>query len=268
MESQALLESYLRHLHLPAFLQNYQAYAQDAARNNLSNERFLLALCEAEVQQREAKRIAAAVAYARVPVRKDLASFDFSLVQGITKARVLELMQGGYMTQAESIILIGIPGLGKTHIATVLALAACQQGKRVRFWGTAKLVETLETARKDLRLSKFLAQLTRHDLIVLDEFGFLPFSTDGAQLLFQVCSELYERVSILLTTNLRFKEWNTIFGDERMTAAFLDRLTHKSHIIEFLGDSYRFRQRLLQANGIDPVAVANDLAQPPSPLPS
>ncbi|MBA3822381.1 MAG: ATP-binding protein [Ktedonobacterales bacterium] len=188
MESQELLESYLRQLHLPTFLQNYQAFAQDAARGNMSNERFLLALCEAEVLQRDAKRIAAAVAYARVPIFKDLASFDFSLIQGVTKARVLELMQGGYMTQAETVILIGIPGLGKSHIATVLALAACQQGKRVRFWGTAKLVEALETARKDLRLSKFLASLAKHDLIVLDEFGFLPFSPDGSQLLFQVCS--------------------------------------------------------------------------------
>jgi DNA replication protein DnaC len=246
MDYQALLETSLKLLHLPTFLQNYQAYAQDAARAGQSCERYLLALCEAEIKEREVQRIERAIAQARFPVLKDFSSFDFALVQGISQPRVLELAQGGYLTRAETIILIGNPGLGKTHIATGLALAACKQGKRVRFYGAANLVNELLAAQKDLRLSRFTAQFLKLDLLVLDELGFIPFSKDGAQLLFQLCSDLYERVSIIVTTNLRFADWNSIFADERMTAALLDRLTHRAHMLEFIGESYRFRQRLRQ----------------------
>jgi DNA replication protein DnaC len=248
MQHQALLENYLRMLKLPTFAQNYQSYAQDAIRTNLSYERYLLALCQAEAEQREANRIEKAIANARFPVLKDLSSFDFTAVQNIAKQKVLELAQGGYITQAENIILIGNPGLGKTHIATGLALAACRQGKRVRFFGVASLVNELLAANQELRLSKLTAQITKLDLVVLDELGFIPFTKEGSQLLFQLCSDLNERVSIIVTTNLRFGDWNSIFGDEKMTVALLDRLTHKGHILEFMGESYRFRQRMHMEN--------------------
>jgi DNA replication protein DnaC len=246
MQHQALLENYLRQLRLPTFVMNYQSFAQDAARTNLPYERYLLALCETEVAQREANRVERAIAQAKFPVLKELSSFDFGAVPDLPKTRVLELAQGGYMARAEPIILIGNPGLGKTHIATGLALDACKQGKRVRFYSAMALVNDLLSAQKDLRLSKFMSQVGKHDLIVLDEFGFIPFTKDGGQLLFQLCSELNERVSLIVTTNLRFAEWNQIFGDEKMTAALLDRLTHKAHILEFVGESYRFRQRMRQ----------------------
>ncbi len=244
MQHQALLEDYLRLLKLPTFVQNYQSYAQDAIRTNLSYERYLLALCQAEAEQREANRIEKAIANAKFPVLKDLSSFDFTAVQNISKQKVLELTQGGYITQAENIILIGNPGLGKTHVATGLALAACRQGKRVRFFGVASLVNDLLAAQHELRMSKLTAQITKLDLVVLDELGFIPFTKEGSQLLFQLCSDLNERVSVIVTTNLRFGDWNTIFGDEKMTVALLDRLTHKGHILEFMGESYRFRQRM------------------------
>jgi DNA replication protein DnaC len=244
MQHQTLLENYLRQFRLPTFAQNYQAFAQDGTRSNLPYERYLLALCQAEHEQREANRVQRAIMNAKFPLVKELASFDFSAVQGIAKTRVLELAQGGYMSRAETIILVGNPGLGKTHIATGLALAACRQGKKVRFFGVASLVNDLLSAQKDLRLSKFMKPITKLDLVVLDELGFIPFAKDGAQLLFQLCSDLNERVSIIVTTNLRFGDWNSIFGDEIMTTALLDRLTHKAHILEFVGESYRFRQRM------------------------
>ncbi len=159
MQHQALLENYLKQLHLSSFVQNYQAYAADAARTDLPYERFLLALCAAEVAQRDALRVERAIAFAKFPVFKELATFDFNAVQNIPKQRVLELAQGGYMAQKETIILIGNPGLGKTHLATGLAVAACKQGKRVRFFSSTNLVNDLLSAQKDLRLSKFMAQI-------------------------------------------------------------------------------------------------------------
>ena len=147
------------------------------------------------------------------------------------------------MAKAENILLLGSPGLGKTHLAIGLALAACRQAKRVRFYRAAKLVDELVVARKDLRLSRFMAPFVKLDLLVLDELGFIPIDQEGSQLLFQLISDVYERVSVIVTSNLRFSEWNKIFGDETMTAAVIDRLTHKGHILEFVGESYRFRQR-------------------------
>ena len=246
VQHQDILENYLHQFKLPTFAQNYQAFAQDASRADLSYEQYLLALCVAEAEQRDIHRVERSIAAAKFPLLKDLSNFDFSMVQNVPKQKVLELSQGAYLAKAETIILIGNPGLGKTHIATGLALSACKQGKRVRFYGVANLVNDLLSAQKDLRLSKFSARLAKLDLLVLDELGFVPFGKDGGQLLFQLCSDLYERVSIIVTTNLRIDDWNSIFSDERMTAALLDRLTHKAHILEFVGESYRFRQRLQQ----------------------
>src|SRR6266566_6966012 len=245
-DHQARLEAYLRELKLPMFLHHYQTYAQDAARSGLSFERYLLALCEAESAERQVRRIEHAIAKAKLPFVKEIATYDFSAVENIPRARILELAEGDYLAKAENLLLLGNPGLGKTPLAIGLALSACRQGKRVRFYRAAKLVDELAVMRKDLRLSRFTAQFVKLDLLVLDELGFLPIDREGAQMLFQLISDLYERVSIIVTSNLRFGDWNAIFGDEKMTAALLDRLTHKAHILAFVGESYRFRQRLRQ----------------------
>lgn len=244
MQPNTLLESYLRQLKLPAFAQNYAAIASDAERTGLSCEQYLFALCEAELAQRDANRVERCIAQARFPVYKELSQFDWSCVQGLSKTRVLELAQGGYLMRAEPIILIGNPGLGKSHVATGLALAACRQGHHVRFFNVATLVNDLVAAQQELKLSRYLSSLCKQDLIILDEFGFVPFSREGANLLFQLCSALYERVAVIITSNLSFGDWKSVLGEEHLTAALLDRLTHRAHILEFLGESFRFRQRL------------------------
>lgn len=251
METTMLLETYLKKLRLPVFLHNYASFAQDAAQKDLTYDRFLLALAEQEVLQREENQRQRRIREARFPVIKELADFDFSCVSSLSKQRVLDLAQGEYILKAQSVILAGNPGLGKTHVATGLAMAACRQGHRVRFYNAAGLVNELIQAQDEHRLPKFLAWTLKHQLIVLDELGFIPFSAMGAHLMFQFCSALYERVALIVTTNLRFADWIKVFGDERLTAALLDRLTHKAHILEFVGESFRFRQRMQQEASSD-----------------
>ena len=244
MEATMLLDTYLKQLRLPTFLQNYRKFAEDAAQDNLGYDRFLLALAEQEIAQREQNRRVRRIKAARFPVLKELADFDFSALPGLNKQKVLDLARCEYIQQADSLLMVGNPGLGKTHIAIGLGLAACRQGHRVRFYNAAGLVNELTQAQDEHELPKFLATALKHKLIVLDELGFIPFSATGAHLIFQFCSTLYERVAMIVTTNLRFADWPQVFGDERLTAALLDRLTHKAHILEFVGESYRFRERM------------------------
>jgi DNA replication protein DnaC len=245
METNLLLETYLKGLHLPAFLRNYRKFAEDAAQANLGYHRYLLSLAEQEVIQREKNRQARLIKAARFPVLKELADFDFTCVPSLSKHLVLELAQGSYIRQVEPVLMVGNPGLGKTHMATALAVAGCRQGFRVRFYNAAALVNDLLQAEDEHRVPKLLNGALKQHLIVLDELGFIPFSSTGAHLIFQFCSTLYQRVALVITTNLRFADWTQIFGDERLTAALLDRLTHKAHILEFSGaESYRFKERM------------------------
>lgn len=243
MEHNPLLDSYLRQLRLPTFAKLYPQFAADAARNNHDTVRFLLALAEQEVNQRQLNMLQQRLKNAHFPVLKELADFDFSCLPMLNKAQILDLARGEYIQQKQGLILIGNPGLGKTHLALGLASAACREGRRVRFWTAAGLVNELIQAQDEHRLHRFIASALKLDLVVLDELGFIPFSQNGAQALFTFCSELYERLALIITTNLKFADWVQVFGDERLTAALLDRLTHHAHIIELLGESYRFRQR-------------------------
>ena len=243
MERNPLLDSYLRQLRLPTFAKLYPQFAADAARNNHDTVRFLLALAEQEVNQRQLNMLQQRLKNAHFPIIKELADFDFSCLPMLNKAQILDLARGEYIQQKQGLILIGNPGLGKTHLALGLAAAACREGRRVRFWTAAGLVNELLQAQDEHRLHRFIASALKLDLVVLDELGFIPFSQNGAQALFTFCSELYERLALIITTNLKFADWVQVFGDERLTAALLDRLTHHAHIIELLGESYRFRQR-------------------------
>lgn len=243
MECNDLLENYLRQLRLPSFARNYQAFAADAARNNMDYTRYLLALAEQEVNKREQNCIQKRVKLARFPVLKEMADFDFSRLPMLNKAQVLDLSRGEYIRKKQPIVFIGNPGLGKTHLAIALALSACRQGRKVRFWTAAGLVNELLQAQDEHRLHRFVSAALKLDLIVLDEFGFIPFSATGAHALFTFCSEVYERLALILTTNLKFADWVQVLGDERLTAALLDRITHHAHILELVGESFRFRER-------------------------
>jgi len=244
MSSDLLLQSYLKRLRLPVVAQNYPRLAEEAAANNRTYADFLLALVEGEVAQREENTQKLRLAKARFPVMKTLDAFDFSAIPALNKALILELSRGGYVEKRENIIFIGSYGTGKTHLATSLGIAACRDGKRVRFYTAAGLINDLLEAQSQLRLGRLEATLAKYDLIILDELGFVPFTKEGAEALFTFCSGRYERVALIITTNLDFVRWKEIFGDEALTGALLDRLTHRCHIIEMNGDSYRFKENL------------------------
>lgn len=241
-----LLESQLKQLGLTTFMRNHAVFAAAAVQRQSTYADYLGALAAQEVNQREANTRQRRLKEAKLPVVKQLADFDFTALPSLNQQKVRQLAQGDYLRQAEPVILIGNPGLGKTHIATALAVEACRQHHRVRFYNTAALVNELLVAQQTHQVEKILGAAQRHHLIVLDELGFLPLSALGAQLLFQFCAALYERVALIVTTNLKFADWTQIFGDERLTLALLDRLTHKAHILEFTGDSYRLRQQRLR----------------------
>lgn len=239
-----LIKANLKALRLPAMNAEFEKLARDAASHNESFEQFLLRLTEMEVAARSANVIRARIKAADFPVHKDFDSFDFTAVPALNKQKVLELARGQWLEECYNCCLIGSSGTGKTHVATALGLAACRQGRRVRFFTAAALVNYLEQAQKEYRLDRVLKQLDRAELLICDELGYLSFSRAGAELLFQVFADRYERRSLLLTSNLPFGEWAQIFQGERMTAALLDRLTHRCHIVEMNGESYRFRESM------------------------
>ena len=248
--SYAQLEQQLTDLHLASIRKQYQTLAQQAAQANWSFETYLAQLIDQEFQRRTMNRRRRRIKEAKFPLLKELADFDYMAIPQLSKQRVLSLAEGAYLEQAEPVILVGNPGLGKTHIATGLALIACRQNHRVRFYTVTQLVNELALAQQEHQLPKLLEKLGRHKLLVLDEFGYVPFSPTGAQLLFQCCSHLSERTSLIITTNLPFGEWVSVLGDERLTNGLLDRLTFRSHILEFVGQSYRLRQQL-NLQGVD-----------------
>jgi len=240
-----VLESYLRRLRLPVFLANYPKVAQDAATSGCNYEQFLLLLAEQELAQRDENMQRRRLSQAKFPVLKTVDQYDFSLMPQLNRQLVLQLAQGSYIAHKENILLVGQIGTGKTHLATALGVAACHQGYRVRFTTAAGLTNELFEAQAAHRLSKVEQQLLRYHLLILDEVGFVPFTKAGADLLFSFLSALHEQVSLLMTTTVPFADWAPLFGgDQRLTAALLDRLTFHAHIVQFAGESYRLRQSL------------------------
>lgn len=239
-----LVKANLKQLRLPTIHAEFEKLAREAATANESYEQYLLRLTELEVAARAANVLKARIKLASFPMHKDFDTYDFSVMPALSKPKVLELARGEWLDEHANTVLVGNAGTGKTHLAIALGLAACRQGRRVRFFTAAALVNRLEQAQKQYQLERFLTQLDKTDLLICDELGYLSFSRSGAELLFQVFADRYERKSLLITSNLPFSEWAQIFQGERMTAALLDRLTHRCHIFEMNGESYRFRESM------------------------
>jgi DNA replication protein DnaC len=240
-KSTVLLKHHLKALRLPTIQEECEKLAQRCAKENVDHLGYLLQLCELELLNREKRATQRRLKAARFPNAKTLDDFDFTAQPSLNRVLVAELMRCAYLERRESIILIGHPGTGKTHVATALAVEACHRGKRVRFCRVTELVTQLMEAREERQLLRLKSQLAKLDLLVLDELGYVPASKLGAELLFDVISTAYERQSLIVTTNLPFEQWTEVLGSERLTGAVLDRLTHRCHILEATGESYRLK---------------------------
>jgi DNA replication protein DnaC len=241
-EPMILLEHYLKQLRLPTVLRDYVALAAVCSKERADYPTYLQRLLERELLDRERRAAERRVKAARFPVLKTLDGFDFTAQPSINQALIRELMSGEYLERRENVLFLGNSGTGKTHLACALGFAACGQGRRVRFFTTSALVSLLLESREERHLQRFLGQLQQQELLILDELGYVPFSKAGAELLFEVVSRAYERTSLIVTSNLPFESWTEVLGNERLTGALLDRLTHRVQIIEANGESYRLRQ--------------------------
>ncbi len=232
-----LLAHHLKALKLPTFLREYDKLARQCAAGGVDHTRCLLRLAELELIERERRMVERRIKDAKFPAVKSLDSFDLLALPSLNKALVLELTRSVYVSRHENIIAVGNSGTGKTHIVLGLGLVACQKGLSVGFITAAALVHELIETRDEKRLLRLQRQLATYELLIIDELGYVPFSQTGAELLFEVFSQRYERGSTIVTSNLPFDEWTGVFASERLTGALLDRLTHYVHILEMNGDS-------------------------------
>jgi DNA replication protein DnaC len=244
MTTELLLDHLTKQLRIPTIASNYRSLAREAEERNLTYEEYLLALLEAESESREENQKQRRLKQASFPVYKTLENYDFSLMPSINRNRFLTLSKGDFIEKKENIIFLGNSGTGKSHLATGLGIEMIKNGYKVKFVTAAELVEELLMAHEEHKLVMLEKKWLKFDLIVVDELGYVPFTKIGSELLFQFFAGRYERASVMITTNLEFTEWTSIFGDEKMTAALLDRLTHRAHILLLNGESYRFRQSM------------------------
>ena len=249
---QVLLAHHLKQLKLPTILREYDKVARECARDRVDHSRYLLRLVELELIERERRLIERRIKQARFPAVKSLDTFDFTAIPSLNKMLVIELARCEFILRRENVIALGNSGTGKTHAALALGLAACQKGFTVAFTTAVALVHHLMEARDERRLLKLQRDLQGVKLLIVDELGYVPLSPSGAELLFEIFSQRYERGSTIVTSNLPFEDWTTILGSERLTGALLDRLTHHVHILTMNGDSYRLKQ----SAGRRPVKVA------------
>ena len=237
-----LLFHYLKSLKLPTFQREYQKLARLCATERVDHVGYLSRLAELEMIERDRRKVERRIKAAKFPVVKSLDSFDFAAIPKLNKMQVLELARCEWIERRENVIALGPSGTGKTHAALGLGLAACQKGMSVGFTTASALVSEMMEARDERRLLRLQKQMAACQLLIIDELGFVPLSKTGAELLFELISQRYERGATLITSNLPFDEWTETLGSERLTGALLDRITHHVSILEMNGDSYRLAQ--------------------------
>ena len=236
-----MLKYYLKALKLPTFIKEHESVARECQEKRSDYQQYLLRLSEMEVLGRQSRASHQRIKKARFPALKTLDTFDFKLTN-LDQRHVQTLATGDYMNQKENLVALGNSGTGKTHIAIALGMVACQKGSSVLFRTAASLVHELLEAQEQKQFLRLQKKLNSYNLLIIDELGFVPFSKAGAELLFEIFSNRYERGSVIVTSNLPFQEWTQVFGCERLTGALLDRLTHHVHILEMNGESYRLAQ--------------------------
>ncbi|MBW1982959.1 MAG: IS21-like element helper ATPase IstB [Deltaproteobacteria bacterium] len=242
-EQMVLLEN-LKALKLSTMVRHFDSHLRQARENSMDYSAFLLGLTEVELQVRAENRFKRRIREAKFPLLKTFETFDFDATPDLDRRFIHELARGEYIGQHRNIIFMGKSGTGKTHLATSLAVEACKQGVRTRFVTCCALANELIEARHERELSRVIQRYARYGLLVLDELGYVPLSKEGADLLFQVFAERHEKGSVIVTTNLGFADWTQVFGDANLTAALLDRLTHKAHILNCNWESYRLKDTL------------------------
>lgn len=238
----AAIRQHCRHLRLPTVATQFDKLAQEALKERQTHVSYLASLLGAEVEDRERRVVERRLKEAHLPRVKTLAEFDFNKVPHIPAAQIHSLAEGGYIARTEPVLFIGECGTGKTHLASGLCVAACQQKRRVRFITAAGLINELVEAQHHNLLGRALGRWARYELIAIDEVGYVPFADVGAELLFQVIADRAERATLIVTTNLPFSEWTQVFSNTRLCKAILDRLTDRAHIIETGTESFRFRR--------------------------
>jgi len=246
---QSTIREYARQLRLPALGSQFVKLAEEAVKQKLGHVAYLEALLSSELEERERHAVARRITEAKFPKVKTLEEFRFEEAPVIPAAAIRQLAEGGYLGRSEPIIFVGDAGTGKTHLATALAVAACRQRKRVRFTTAAELVNELIEAKNQSELSRVRNRWLRYELIVIDEMAYVAVPESAAEVLFQVISGRAEQAAVIVTTNLSFSEWNTVFPNARLCKAMLDRLTDRAHIIDTGKESYRFRRSMEKKKG-------------------
>jgi DNA replication protein DnaC len=240
----ALLIENLKKLKLSTMLRDLESMIRQANQESLSYEEFLLNLSESEVQTRQENGRKRRLREAKFPILKPMEIFDFDAAPGLDIRLMKELSNCDYIKKGRNIIFVGKSGTGKTHLSTALGMEACKQGIRSRFVTGCGLANELIEARDEKQLGRAVKRYASYGLLIIDELGYIPFSKEGAQLIFQILAERHERKPVIITTNKGFGDWTQIFGDPSMTAALLDRVTHNAHIINCDWDSYRLKETL------------------------
>jgi DNA replication protein DnaC len=261
------LEGLLRSFYLSSFVRNYKGFAEKAERQRLGHIPYLFELAQTEASERQTRRTERLISQGKLLHGKTLDNFQFEKQPSLSPGRIRELAEGNFLDQCENILIFGIPGAGKSHLASALGREWCLRGRRVLYTTAAMLVQDLLVAKRDLRLQQLIKKLDRYEALIIDDISYIPFNRDETDVLFVLLAERYETRSVIITSNLIFSEWDTVFKDPMTTRAAIDRLVHHATILE-LKESYRQaeakRRKQAQDEKLTKDTVSRNRPTPPS----